>query len=402
MAIKPMYPAIVNSPGTEISTNITATDTSVTVVNVATIPAAPNLLTIGSDETAETVRYTAISGSTLTVERGFQGIAKAWSAGTKVARYFTAYDHDTFRENITSHNDDASVHVTTAKKAEWDAKETPNGAQAKADTALAAAKNDATAKANQAEANAKAASLQISGGAMLGPLGLAGANGVNAFNRGTGDGASYQNHNITLKGWYGMGMSTYDDGVHGVYDFRAGRWVTKSGYSVTDAAGTQHMSIDSSGNITTNGTVIVGGVDLKQSGVDAKNGVVASLNAMGVTATTADDWATLAAKIRQITTGKKYAVVDVAVSNAYWPVSITMPALGFIPTEIHTRAGIYSYNRSSHAVLSTIGDSGYFRSHNGADIWMNLTHNSATNQLTFNTNGTVNLEGTTVRLICYE
>ena len=39
---------------------------------------------------------------------------------------------------------------------------------------------------------------------------------------------------------------------------------------------------------------------LKQSGVDAKAGVVASINAMGIPATTSDAWATLSAKIQQI------------------------------------------------------------------------------------------------------
>ncbi|MFL1672205.1 hypothetical protein [Paenibacillus dendritiformis] len=100
MTLKPMYPAAVNSPGTELAADITATATEITVLSTNGLPPAPNLLTLGSDETAETVRYTKVDGTKLTVERGFQGVAKSWSAGTRVARYFTAYDHDTFRENI--------------------------------------------------------------------------------------------------------------------------------------------------------------------------------------------------------------------------------------------------------------------------------------------------------------
>ncbi|MCG7407686.1 hypothetical protein MH117_09645 [Paenibacillus sp. ACRRX] len=100
MAQLPMYPAVVNSPGTELAAAISASDTTISLVSVTGIPAAPNLLTIGSDETAETIRYTAINEKTLTVERAFQSVAKSWSAGAKVARYFTAYDYDAMRQNI--------------------------------------------------------------------------------------------------------------------------------------------------------------------------------------------------------------------------------------------------------------------------------------------------------------
>lgn len=100
MTLKPMYPAVVNSPGTELAADISADATEITVLSTSGLPPAPNLLTIGSDETAETVRYTKVDGMKLTVERAFQGEAKSWSVGTKVARYFTAYDHDAARENI--------------------------------------------------------------------------------------------------------------------------------------------------------------------------------------------------------------------------------------------------------------------------------------------------------------
>jgi hypothetical protein len=43
---------------------------------------------------------TAKSGNTLTVERGFQGRLRAWPAGTRIARAYTAYDHEAFRGNI--------------------------------------------------------------------------------------------------------------------------------------------------------------------------------------------------------------------------------------------------------------------------------------------------------------
>ncbi|MCR8635741.1 hypothetical protein [Paenibacillus radicis (ex Xue et al. 2023)] len=101
MTQQTMYPAVPNSPQTELSAAITNVVTTVPVVNAALLPAAPNLATIGTDDTAETILYTGKSGNSLTgVTRGFQGSAKSWSTGAKVARYFTAYDHDTFKGNI--------------------------------------------------------------------------------------------------------------------------------------------------------------------------------------------------------------------------------------------------------------------------------------------------------------
>ncbi|MBD0381278.1 hypothetical protein [Paenibacillus sedimenti] len=73
--------------------------------------------------------------------------------------------------------------------------------------------------------------LQRSGGAMTGDLGLLGT-GTNQFKNGNGDAASYATHNFKLKGWNGMGMSTYDDTVNGYYDFRLGKWDVKDGYYV--------------------------------------------------------------------------------------------------------------------------------------------------------------------------
>ncbi|WP_025846893.1 hypothetical protein [Paenibacillus ehimensis] len=101
MPQQPMYPAAVNSLQTELAAAVDATQTTISVADASLLPDAPNLVTIGSDETAETIIYRGKSGNTLTgVTRGFQGTAKGWSAGIKVARYFTAYDHDTFRGNI--------------------------------------------------------------------------------------------------------------------------------------------------------------------------------------------------------------------------------------------------------------------------------------------------------------
>lgn len=235
MAQKPMYPAVVNSPGTEITTDISATDTTITVTSVISLPPSPNLLTIGNDETAETVRYTKIAGNVLTVERGFQSEAKSWSAGTKVARYFTAYDHDTFRGNIEDHETrieahiaDGVRHVTAAERSTWNGKETPDGAQAKANTAESNARSYADTKSSQAETNAK-------------------------------------NHTNTIVGSLSQLQTANKSNVVGALN------------------------------------------EVFQSGVDAKQRVVDAINAMGGSASTNDDWATLEWKIRAIETGVKMA-----------------------------------------------------------------------------------------------
>ncbi|MHA6530179.1 hypothetical protein [Paenibacillus sp. BAC0078] len=102
MAQQTMYLAMNNSPGTELSAAITAASTSITVISAAALPAAPNLITIGTDDTAEVVLYTGISGNTLTgCTRGFGGTtARSWAIAARVARYYTAADHNAFKSNI--------------------------------------------------------------------------------------------------------------------------------------------------------------------------------------------------------------------------------------------------------------------------------------------------------------
>ncbi|WP_419884827.1 hypothetical protein [Paenibacillus sp. B-A-8] len=102
MAQVEMFAAKANSPVTELTAAITDVATTVSVLDASKLPDAPNIATIGVDETAETIKYTGKSGNTLTgVTRGFSGTAaKAWAIGVGVARYFTAYDADALRQNV--------------------------------------------------------------------------------------------------------------------------------------------------------------------------------------------------------------------------------------------------------------------------------------------------------------
>ena len=98
-----MYQGKPYSPSTIISTAITAVATSIAVVDGSVFPAGPNLAVLGDELAAETVRYTAVSGNSLTgVERGIQeaGVGKAWPVNTPIARVYTELDHSIFISNI--------------------------------------------------------------------------------------------------------------------------------------------------------------------------------------------------------------------------------------------------------------------------------------------------------------
>ena len=102
MAISTMYPAMPGSPKTTLAADLTAAATSMTLSDATVLPAAPNLAVIGDDETAEVVSYTSISGNVVSgLVRALGGTtASAWATGSGVARNFTSFDHDRFKENI--------------------------------------------------------------------------------------------------------------------------------------------------------------------------------------------------------------------------------------------------------------------------------------------------------------
>lgn len=79
--------------------------------------------------------------------------------------------------------------------------------------------------------NALAGKLSLAGGTMGGKLGLPSVSET-SFAQGTGDGAGYATYNTIFKGWWGMGMATYDNSINGFYDFRLGLWDVKGGFKV--------------------------------------------------------------------------------------------------------------------------------------------------------------------------
>lgn len=104
MSMKKMYPAKNGSPSTELSVALTETATTIVVLDVSVLPAAPNIAVIGSDVNAEIITYEAITDNVLSgVVRGVNNTtAQAWPSGTIIGRNINSYDHDTFMENIES------------------------------------------------------------------------------------------------------------------------------------------------------------------------------------------------------------------------------------------------------------------------------------------------------------
>lgn len=102
MAISTMYPAKAGSPKTVLAIQISASATQITVADASVLPSAPNICVLGSDSSAEIVSYSAKAGNVLSgVVRGLGGtVASVWDVDTIVARNFTSFDHDRFKDNI--------------------------------------------------------------------------------------------------------------------------------------------------------------------------------------------------------------------------------------------------------------------------------------------------------------
>ncbi len=103
MAISTMYSAKPGSPKTVLAAQISSSATQMTVADASCFPAAPNIAVLGSSsDNIEIVSYAAKTGNVLSgLVRGLGGtIASVWDVDTIVARNFTSFDHDRFKENI--------------------------------------------------------------------------------------------------------------------------------------------------------------------------------------------------------------------------------------------------------------------------------------------------------------
>lgn len=99
-----MYLGKANSPATTLTTDITDSQTEITITStdiLATLNSG-QLVTIGQGDSSETVYYTSVNGTTLTgCIRGYGGTsASAWDAGTTVWRVWTAEDYRRVISNI--------------------------------------------------------------------------------------------------------------------------------------------------------------------------------------------------------------------------------------------------------------------------------------------------------------
>ena len=99
-----LYKGIEGSPITYLAADISAGQTTISIADDTALPDAPNIATIGFGENVETIKYGQKSNGVLQeVVRGVEGIPRAWQAGTEVARFFTAYDHNSIIENFNAH-----------------------------------------------------------------------------------------------------------------------------------------------------------------------------------------------------------------------------------------------------------------------------------------------------------
>ena len=107
-----MFPGAVNSPETFIISELSETDTNITVQNAAGFANVelPFLLVLGgSFSNAETVKVITINANTLTVERGYQSAAQKWPQGTTAAINFTEAHYRALVENISTLHDNENT-----------------------------------------------------------------------------------------------------------------------------------------------------------------------------------------------------------------------------------------------------------------------------------------------------
>ncbi len=101
--MKQMYKAMPNSPVTHLAEDIPVDANDIAILDDSKLPEGPNLAILGSGVNSETISYEIkANGKLRNVTRGVEGAPKPWSRGTEVARYHTAYDHNSVIQNINN------------------------------------------------------------------------------------------------------------------------------------------------------------------------------------------------------------------------------------------------------------------------------------------------------------
>ncbi|WP_049885697.1 hypothetical protein [Paenibacillus sp. ICGEB2008] len=104
-----MYPPVVNSPKTELTELITDKQTEITVANASVLLQGEGIAVLGNGDAAETITYTSVEDNVLKgCVRGFEGVARAWPVGTRIARNFTAADWRAAINNIQALHEEVS------------------------------------------------------------------------------------------------------------------------------------------------------------------------------------------------------------------------------------------------------------------------------------------------------
>ncbi|SDE45558.1 hypothetical protein SAMN04488689_101558 [Paenibacillus sp. cl6col] len=204
------------------------------------------------------------------------------------------------------HAADKTKHITADERNAWNAKETPGGAQAKANQAETNAKNYIDSKAWQKHkvASDDGTAIDISNRDL---------NSIvhTGFYKGTNMG----NAPALVHGWGYVEVITHAPGswvLQKVYDLHADRFYMRRLQDNGWTAWTQ---------------------DLFQSGVDAKNRIAGAISAKGVPASASDTFEQLASKIQTIETGRKYASSSFYRSLTY-DGTFEVNSLSFKPSEV--------------------------------------------------------------------
>ncbi|SLJ98096.1 MULTISPECIES: tail fiber protein [unclassified Paenibacillus] len=341
--LETMYPATANSRQTELAAAIDDTQTSITVLDGSILPDAPNELVIDpANENAETILYTGKTGNTLTgVTRGFEGVAQSWVAGTKIARFFTAHDFNTFKSNI----EDLDNRLDNIP-APQDASLTQKGiTQLSSATGLDSEDQAATPKAIKTVNDSLA--THTSGTSVHGAVSAATAN------------------RLIIRDASGRAQIATPSAAADI-----ARLDTVTG-QVGTLADLQTIA---------KGSAVAAINEVFQSGVDAKKGIVDAVNAMGGSASTSDSWTSLASKIQSISTGKKFASGTITASTTTRAFTqrnnststrrfVEISGLGFRPKTIILRLGILSnVVDGAYLQLAPIGNSEEYGVMNNGDV----------------------------------